>query len=56
MAYAEIANSKLKVADTNPMQRVCADIRMWCEDVVMVEGCEDESVISSLIYQKYVRK
>ena len=43
MAYAEIANSKLKVADTNSMQRVCEDLRMWCEDEVMGSGSENQS-------------
>ena len=37
MAYAELANSKLAIRNEDPMQRVCQDIRMWCEHVEMGE-------------------
>ena len=39
MAYAEVANAKLKVLATNPMSRVCQDMAMWCEHVV--QGQDD---------------
>ena len=33
---------KLKVLETNPMMRVCSDMRMWCEHVVVGQDEDEE--------------